>query len=269
MMHEFFSQLGITYGYYFGYGFLALLLVAGAMWIIYAGTDVQKRILVALPVCVIVLTLLNPVYYKLAGLTADYTYARSYWNVPFFLILACMWAALVRKTGKSNGIGISAVMVLMILLWGYGLGSVNREHNLFYVRDNIYRVPQNTVDIADMITNDCDGEPVVYAPADICRFMRTYDADIKLVYHDWWKELSIDYGTYSVDDEELIINYQTVYDFINSDEINYKAIMQLQKLTGWNYVVLKEDGSRSVMQTEYGLVRLGTVDGYNIYKNAY
>ena len=85
MMHEFFSQLGITYGYYFGYGFLALLLVAGAMWIIYAGTDVQKRILVALPVCVIVLTLLNPVYYKLAGLTADYTYARSYWNVPFFL----------------------------------------------------------------------------------------------------------------------------------------------------------------------------------------
>ena len=99
--------------------------------------------------------------------------------------------------------------------------------------------------------------------------MRTYDADIKLVYHDWWKELSIDYGTYSVDDEELIINYQTVYDFINSDEINYKAIMQLQKLTGWNYVVLKEDGSRSVMQTEYGLVRLGTVDGYNIYKNAY
>ena len=131
------------------------------------------------------------------------------------------------------------------------------------------RQPQNTVDIADMITNDCDGEPVVYAPADICRFMRTYDADIKLVYHDWWKELSIDYGTYSVDDEELIINYQTVYDFINSDEINYKAIMQLQKLTGWNYVVLKEDGSRSVMQTEYGLVRLGTVDGYNIYKNAY
>ena len=71
MMHEFFSQLGITYGYYFGYGFLALLLVAGAMWIIYAGTDVQKRILVALPVCVIVLTLLNPVYYKLAGLTAE------------------------------------------------------------------------------------------------------------------------------------------------------------------------------------------------------
>ena len=45
--------------------------------------------------------------------------------------------------------------------------------------------------------------------------------------------------------------------------------MELQKLTGWNYVVLKEDGSRSVMQTEYGLVRLGTVDGYNIYKNAY
>lgn len=85
-------------------GIFALLLMMGAALVLIYGEYTRKIILVFLPMFVIAITILNPVYWKIAKVAAEYAYVRSYWNVPFYFLLACMIVSLISKMKRRKKI---------------------------------------------------------------------------------------------------------------------------------------------------------------------
>ena len=172
----------------------------GAALVLIYGEYTRKIILVFLPMFVIAITILNHVYWKIAKVAAEYAYVRSYWNVPFYFLLACMIVSLISKMKRRKKI-IIVVLALMVIIigWGTSIAGISTGSDKFSNTQNIYKLPPEVVDIANCVQQDAgEEESLLYAPEEICMYIRECDANIGLLYHSWWKEMYTGFGAYEM-----------------------------------------------------------------------
>lgn len=140
--------------------------------------SVERRIVGYTVICGVIL--INPIVAVILKRVAlETVYWRTLWLLPMSFIIVCSIIAILRKT-KYTSLKILVVLgsVFIIIFTG---DSVFSDEN-FHKTENIYKIPESVIEIADIILEDAEGEARVIAPEEISIWIREYSADIYLLF---------------------------------------------------------------------------------------
>ena len=119
---------------------------------------------------------------------------------------------------------------------------------------NAYHLPQEAIDIVDLIEPD-EGRITVLVPADLIYYVRQYSTNIELPYG---REMLIARWDY----------YHAMYEAMEKAEvIQTESFVELAREYPCAYVVLKEDRKMEEPLTDYGYELYGQVGDYLIYQD--
>ena len=249
---------------------MAVFLIS-IIYILAREKDIVRKILVGIMPIVILAGFLLPitrkVYVKLLKSEGANTYYRILWLIPMYVVIA--YAAcllLVRLKGDAVRRAVTVAIVLVLMLTGK-LVYANEEMHKIKV-ENLYHIPQDIIDICDLVTPaEWEENPWVAFPEECAWFVRQYDAHILMPYgadhiedgwpdsvHEVLKNVEIVDGVEIVDAEKLVAAVREdggVYD-------------------GRRYVVIPEDTKTRKMSedlTKFGLELIDKVGHYNVYKD--
>ncbi len=120
----------------------------------------------------LVLFIYNPVFVYLVDkylLHIDRVTARIFQLLPLLFTEAYVFASLVMTTAKRSkilSVGLTAAITALLLL--FGITPWNRERlgfgvGMYLPAENLYKIPQEHIDICDEILEDMDGKRAVLA----------------------------------------------------------------------------------------------------------
>jgi len=167
-------------GRFFGEHIHTILIYVVSLAYILIMSDRIKRFLISIPVIVIGLTFLNPLFADIVVryVTTSAVYWRLFWCLQYNVVVGTALVLLLEKfTNIKKKITVLALF-LVILLFGHTwmLTSDNYQY-----ADNKYKLHDATIEISDTIINDKDDEALLLAPNPICLEVRQYTGDIMLI----------------------------------------------------------------------------------------
>ncbi len=255
-MYGIFMECWVSFKLFFGNPILAILLIASALYIAIAEKDLKKRIVLGILPLVIMAGFLLPItkiLYVAAFDEGSDTYYRLMWLVPMYAVIGYALCKLIFSFGKELYQRLALVAALIIVVLSGSLVYLNQYMS---VAENPYHIPQNVIDICDVIA-PADGEPRLRAafPSELVHFVRQYDTDIIMPYG---REMVVTQWDY----------YNVVYEVMEKPEIiDAEALLEATRLTGCSYIVLSENRKIDKNLISLGLVLVDTVDGYRIYRD--
>ena len=255
-MYGIFMECWVALKLYGGNGVLLLMFLAAAIYIVVSEKDIKKKIVLGILPLVILVGFLFPVtkivYVALFDDGSD-TYYRILWLIPMYVVIgygACKAVMNFKKDAVRRG------MLALILLIIAVTGSFVYANQYMSKAENLYHIPQNVIDICDVIAPE-NGEPRVRAafPSELVHFVRQYDTDILMPYG---REMVVTQWDY----------YNAVYEVMEKPEIiDATALLEATRQTKCRYIVLSD--SRQIDQSleELGLNAIANIDGYTIYED--
>lgn len=109
----------------------------------------------------------------------DVVYWRVFWIIPMTLIIALAMAVFVMRMARGRD-RLLAVISCCVVIWVSGSLIVNSDN--YQKPANWYKIPEDTVQICEMIREDTDGYAKVAFPAKLVSYVRQYDASILMPY---------------------------------------------------------------------------------------
>jgi len=176
------------------------------------------------------------------------TYYRLLWLLQMSLVSAY---GLIKLMGRHRRIGLAVVCLAIVACGDYVYDS---EH--ISRAENAYHLPQEAVDIVDLIEPE-EGRITVLLPADLIYYVRQYSTDIELPYG---REMLIARWDY----------YNALYEAMEMAEvIDTPSFVELTRYGQFPcaYVVLKKDREVSEPLTDYGFSVYGQVGEFVIYED--
>ena len=255
-MYGIFMECWVALKLYGGNGVLLLMFLAAAIYIVASEKDIKKKIVLGILPLVILAGFLFPVtkivYVALFDDGSD-TYYRILWLIPMYVVIgygACKAVMNFKKDAVRRG--MLALMLLIIAV----TGSFVYANQYMSKAENLYHIPQNVIDICDVIAPE-DGEPRVRAafPSELVHFVRQYNTDILMPYG---REMVVTQWDY----------YNAVYEVMEKPEtIDATALLEATRQTKCRYIVLSD--SRQIDQSleELGLNVIANIDGYTVYED--
>ena len=253
-MYGIFMECWVSLKLFFGNPFAAIILIASAIYITIAEKDMRKKIFLGILPLVMVIGFLLPVtkiVYVAAFSEGSDTYYRLLWLVPMCLVIGYAFCKLIfGQQGKvKQRIALVISLAVMALC-----GSCVYLNQYMTLAENAYHIPQNVIDICDVIA-PAEGEPRVRAafPSELVHFVRQYDTDILLPFG---REMVVTQWDY----------YNPVYEVMEKPEvIDAKALVEATRQTECSYIVLSVDRQIDMDLRNLGLELVDTVDDYYIY----
>ncbi|MBD5504959.1 MAG: hypothetical protein HDR09_14835 [Lachnospiraceae bacterium] len=174
------------------------------------------------------------------------TYYRLLWLLQMSMVSAY---GMMRLCGRHRRIGLVVISVAIIACGNYVYDS---EH--ITKAQNVYHLPQEAVDIVDLIEPE-EGRITVLVPADLIYYVRQYSTKIELPYG---REMLIARWDY----------YHAMYEAMEKAEvIETESFVELTRQYPCSYVVLKEDREMTEPLSDYGFVLYDQVGDYLIYQD--
>ena len=255
-MYGIFMECWVALKLYGGNGMLLLMFIAASIYIIAAEKDIKKKIILGILPLVILAGFLLPVtkivYVAVFDDGSD-TYYRLLWIIPMYAVIAYgACKALIRMKRASVRRGSFALMIVIIAV----TGSFVYGNQYMSVAENLYHIPQNVIDICDVITPE-EGEPRVRAafPSELVHFVRQYDTNILLPFG---REMVVTQWDY----------YNQVYEVMEKPEvIDALKLIEATRQSNCQYIILSKDRRIDKNLTTLGLKLVETVDNYYIYED--
>jgi hypothetical protein len=255
-MYGIFMECWVALKLYGGNGMLLLMFIAASIYIIAAEKDIKKKIILGILPLVILAGFLLPVtkivYVAVFDDGSD-TYYRLLWIIPMYAVIAYgACKALIRMKRASVRRGIFALMIVIIAV----TGSFVYGNQYMSVAENLYHIPQNVIDICDVIS-PAEGQPRVRAafPSELVHFVRQYDTDILMPYG---REMVVTQWDY----------YNAVYEVMEKPEtIDVDALLEATRQTKCHYIVLSDSRKINGSLLDYGLNAIANIDGYTIFED--
>ncbi len=255
-MYGIFMECWVALKLYGGNGVLLLMFIAASIYIIAAEKDIKKKIILGILPLVILAGFLLPVtkivYVAVFDDGSD-TYYRLLWIIPMYAVIAYgACKALIRMKRASVRRGIFALMIVIIAV----TGSFVYGNQYMSVAENLYHIPQNVIDICDVIS-PAEGQPRVRAafPSELVHFVRQYDTDILMPYG---REMVVTQWDY----------YNAVYEVMEKPEtIDVDALLEATRQTKCHYIVLADSRKINGSLLDYGLNAIANIDGYTIFED--
>lgn len=201
---------------------------------------------------ILAIIILNPIVYKvLENILTGNVYWRMFWMLPIGIIIPYVATKIVSdysleisKNIYVEKIIISIAIIIIIVLSGKLV--FNKEN--FQVATNWYKLPQDAMDVAWIISNDEAEYKNVLVPETIVAYIRQYDSDIYLRYPR---------NPHTYQYEPMVLALQLG----NVDEIIKDC-----KIYGTNYVVFRNETELIGSMEENGFEILEKTGAYTIYK---
>ena len=175
------------------------------------------------------------------------TYYRLLWLLQMSLVSAY---GMIRLCGRHRRIGL-VVMCAAI----FACGNYVYDSEYITKAENAYHLPQEAVDIVDLIEPE-NGRITVLVPADLIYYIRQYSTNIELPYG---REMLIARWDY----------HHAMYEAMEKAEvIETASFVELAREYPCSYIVLKEDRKTDEPLTQYGFTLYDQVGEYLIYRDA-
>lgn len=257
-MYGIFMESVVIFKNYAGEGFLLLLFLLSLGYLFFAEKDKKLRaVFVWLPLAVLFLfffPLYRKVYVRLMG--EGTTYYRMLWLIPMGVIIAYAGMKLSARLQERKNAWYRRAALLLLCAAVIFCGKYVYASQYMSKAENLYHLPQNVVDICDLIAPK-EGEERVWAvfPTELVYFVRQYDSNIQLAYGREFVEPV--WGYY--DEVHEVMNHPTTIDL--------EKLLSLSRERYCTYIVLPNNKEVSKDPEECGLLLLGVVDGYPVYQD--
>lgn len=233
---------------YGGTGYYTILFVLSLIYLGFTEEDKRVRtILVYIPAVMMLLFFL-PVFYVLYNGLDSGTYYRILWLMPMTVVIAYAGCKLIGHHVKL-GVLVAAFVLIISGTYVYKSQYISKAENL-------YHLPQETIEICDMI-KPAEGAERVWAvfPVEQVHFVRQYTTTIQMPYGRESIETSWGYGKHPLC--ELLLK-----EYIPADELSELSIEN-----DCHYIILlkkmKIDGNLG----EYDIELIGETENYLVYRN--
>lgn len=195
---------------------------------------------------VLFLLVLNPFFMGLAThFFSVLRMVRYYWLFPVTVIFAYVAVVLLRKGRTVWSKGVISVLMLgvMVVMGQYMFTDEN-----FAKAENIYKVPDEVVEIADMI--EADGNDGVLVPSlETVDTIRQYDANIRMAF-----------GRYLGGAPVEIAQLQ------ETEALNLRTADDVMKKCGYTYILIHKSKQTVGNYEDVGWELLGETDNHFLYK---
>ncbi len=234
---------------YGGTGYYTILFVLSLIYLGFAEEDKRvKTILVYIPAIMLLLFFI-PVFYVLYNHLDEGTYYRILWLMPMTVVIAY---AGCKAIGHHIKLGMVIGCIVLIISGTY-------VYNSPYITkaENPYHLPQETVDICEMI-RPAEGEERVWAlfPAEQVHFVRQYTTTIQMPF-------GRDSLVTSWDHREI----HPLYTLLQQDVIPVDELSELSIENYCNYIILLKTMEVEGDLEEYGIDLIGETENYLVYRN--
>lgn len=244
---------------------MLVLFIAAAVFIIVSEHDLSKKALFGIWPVVMVVAFLFPVtkmiFVKVPGFDEGREYYRLLWLIPQYIVLAYA-ACLILNKIKHDAVK-RATFVIMLLVIVFTGKYVYTEGVYMKKAENLYHIPQDVIDICELVAPKDEEERVTVAfPEELTWFVRQYDSNILMPYGaDYIEEGYLEpvYNAYKNVDE---INGVGV---LNSDQL-----IEATRFAECVYVVVPEDTKTRKVSKDLGTLGLKFVDKvgrFYVYKD--
>ena len=209
-------------------------------------TSLNKAVL--FPTVGVLLCIVNPVLIgildKLVGMSARYV--RIYWLLPVVIVMA----ASAVKAGdlaadREKAWGIYGIIGLLVILSGTCL--LTRDN--FEQSDNLYKLPQEAIDICSMLPEDTRSIRLAVPPS-LSSYIRQYDGNIKLLHGRKKEEAR-----------------KEVYDLMNQEKQDIPYITKYSRVYNCDYIVLEMNKEWTGEVSCWGYRKIGETGNYALYKD--
>lgn len=224
----------------------------------------QERAWFVWPGVVWLLTVFNPLvaipFIKM--FSVDVRYYRYFWLLPLPFLLGYI---LVKLLDRCNKVGKALVIAAVVGLCIAGNGYMLKHSG---VPDNIYKVNQYIVDMAEYIHNDSEKEEnvVLYDVAFFCE-MRAYDAsmmpyisryELETVGDELASEESVEAAVSARDFHSLI-----KYEYFGEYDLPQELMEEALRAEALDYMILSKDRTKQYQDfVAYGCVEVAETEEY-------
>ncbi|MCI9254383.1 MAG: hypothetical protein HFI58_06035 [Lachnospiraceae bacterium] len=228
--------------------YLAFLYLGILLYLWFAEKDRHRRAVFVYAPTLLLVMFFCPLFRKLFVRLLDdsETYYRLLWLLQMSLVSAY---GVIRLCAAHRRIGTALACLLILFGGDYVYDS---EH--ISKAENAYHLPQETVDIAEMIEPQ-EGRITALVPADLIYYIRQYSSNIELPYG---REMLISRWAY----------HHPMYEAMEEAEvIETETFVELAREYPCAYIILKEDRETTEPLTAYGYEVYGQVDEFVIYRD--
>ncbi len=225
--------------------YLAFLYLGILLYLWFAEKDRHRRAVFVYAPTLLLVMFFCPLFRKLFVRLLDDS-ETYYWLLQMSLVSAY---GVIRLCAAHRRIGTALACLLILFGGDYVYDS---EH--ISKAENAYHLPQETVDIAEMIEPQ-EGRITALVPADLIYYIRQYSSNIELPYG---REMLISRWAY----------HHPMYEAMEEAEvIETETFVELAREYPCAYIILKEDRETTEPLTAYGYEVYGQVDEFVIYRD--
>jgi len=255
-------QAGIEYFQtYKGSSMLVVLFLISLLYIyMHDNKEIIKRDVFLRYSIVAVLLLFNPlvVYASVNIFFKDTVYWRMFWTVPLVPIIAYAAVQVISKCNEKKKKIISSIAILLIIAY---CGKLVYSSGTFQVADNLYKLPQEAIDICGIIHDqEEDGEGVkLLVTPELASYIRQYDGTMLMLFGRNGRGNSPEQA-------------RTAYEELGRERIDISLITGIARDTGCNYIVLNSyrlppDKPGTDALNAFGYISVDVVGDYIIFKD--
>ena len=233
---------------YTGSGFLTILFLFTLIYLWVSEKNSTVRAILVYGTSVLQTLFFMPLFYYGYQLLDQGTYYRVLWTLPMSITIAYGGVKILCR----YPIGSVAVGIIVIVISGkyvYSNPNISKAENL-------YHIPQETVDICEMIMPGEDEERVTGVfPDSLVHFVRQYSTRIQLAYGRDYLAPDWIYGNHPI------------REIINQKEIIISELVRLATEQKCQYIILERSRKLIGDFEEHEVVLIGQTANFDIYRN--
>ncbi|RDU22091.1 hypothetical protein [Anaerosacchariphilus polymeriproducens] len=235
-------------GMYFSLFFVALLYIA------LKKEEKEARYYFVYPSLFLLFIIFNPISAQIIGgyLVGWDVYWRVFWTLPFIAVIAYASTQTVNLQEKQYKKVLTQLAIIAIIIL---CGRITLNTELFSYPKNLYKIPNEVVEVADIILED-DKNPKMAAPLPISGYLRQYTGEIIQAYGRNAARGSASKSTL------------TIYEQLNADTPpDLKVLIKKVRKGKYKYLVVPIQWEYDAEFLEYKYEKLGCTNSYVIYKD--
>ena len=233
---------------YGGSGYFSILFLLALIYLGFTEEDRRiKTLFVYIPAVILILFFLPP-FYMLYNRLDEGTYYRILWLLPMTIVIAYAGCRIIGRHVKA---GVLLGCLVLIISGNY---VYNSQH--ITPAENLYHLPQETIEICDLI-RPTEGEERVWAlfPAEQVHFVRQYTTTIQMPFG----------RDNLVESWDRIIH--PLYTLLQQEVIPAEELSELSIESECHYIILLKSMKIDGNLKDYGIVQIGETENYLVYRN--
>jgi hypothetical protein len=249
-----FTQILASYSQYSGSGMYLMFLFFSLIYIYIADKKTaEKSLLLYYPIFILAV-IFNPfIAYVIIRVIGDNTYWRMFWILPTSVVIAYTATRIICYSAEKYKRIVVLITLVAILIAGGRFIFTNQN---FTTSSNWFKLPPQTIQVCEIIKQDCDGKIRVVVPADLEVSIRQYDADIQMPYG---RSGSDNTGVTA----ESVKNF---YSLMQGNVLDVDTVSSYMRAFVCNYIVLYKTTTPSYSMEVYGFQLVASTESYDIYR---